>query len=154
MMRGREGAILLEETAWAKVWRKKSIALGGDECMMVSFIWKSEVGLRSGWARQWSVYGLWWKIWIFSPVITDKSPGDFGGVMEFHTINYAGAHTKIGEVLLGEASGERKTLQRTHSPCSIRGRRDVREIWKAETRLVGTWRTDGSCEVKRGRESR
>lgn len=122
---------------------KEEHSPGWDECMMVLFIWKSEVGLRGKAESQagpdsGQYVGYDENFGYFSPVITDKSPGDFGGMMEFHTINYVGAHTKIGEVLLGEASGERKTLQRTHSPCSVRVRRDVREIWKAETRLVRT----------------
>ena len=75
--------------------------------------------------------------------------GVLGCVMESNTINYVGTHPKIGEVLLGEGSGEKEKLQRSHYPCSTGVRRDVREVCKAETKLLGLEGLKGVAEVKK-----
>lgn len=36
---------MVEETACANAWREKKTSLGGEECMVASFSWKSELGL-------------------------------------------------------------------------------------------------------------
>lgn len=68
------------------------------------------------------------KIGFFFLQLVISHQGILGCVMESGIIHYVGTHTKIGEVVLTEGSGERKTLQRSHYPCSTGVRRDVREV--------------------------
>lgn len=69
--------------------------------------------------------------------------------MESGTVHYVGTHTKTGEVVLTEGSGKRKTLQRSHYPGSTGVRRDVREVCKAETKVLGPGGRLGVTEVKK-----